>query len=254
MGDQKIKYVYCDGGPELVAAAKQINARCDTATPYNPKKNSIAEEKAKRVLYASRTLLEQSGLDPWFWPYSVKAASVGLNVVGGQHSPYSRRRGVDFNGKFIPFGCIIDYLPLSRDAGTSTPVFGPRAIPGIFLGYHINSGGVWGHSHKQGDYYVADFSQMQLKPTRQKPSRYRVSNIVFEKNNISFPLKEDHIRRTRTMNIDNQDITLIRGQDFPRGDSTSDPNGTLDVKSHVDEPKDSEPERKEEYYGSEQMR
>jgi hypothetical protein len=113
-GNNKIKYVYCDGGPELVKAAKQIKANCDIATPNSPKNNSVAEEKIKRVLYASRTLLEHAGMPPMYWPYSVKAASMGMNVVGGTRSPYYLKHGVAFAGKFIPFGCLIDYLPSSK--------------------------------------------------------------------------------------------------------------------------------------------
>ena len=86
-GDSKIKYIYCDGGPELVSAAKQINARYDTATPHCKRRNAIAEEKIKRSLYASRTLLEHSGLDPMYWPYSARAACTGMNVVAGTRSP-----------------------------------------------------------------------------------------------------------------------------------------------------------------------
>jgi len=101
MGNQKIKYIYCDGGPELVAACRSLNIRCDPATPHAHKRNSIAEEKIKRVLYTSRTLLEHAGLDAWYWPYSVKAASTGLVVVGGRHSPYFKRHGTEFAGKLI---------------------------------------------------------------------------------------------------------------------------------------------------------
>ena len=124
-GNSKIKYVYCDGGPELVKAAKQIKANCDAATPNSPKNNSVAEEKIKRVLYASRTLLEHSGTPPMYWPYSVKAACVGMNVVGGTRPPYFLKHGVAFAGKFIPFGSLIDYLPSSKVEDRKTHLFLP---------------------------------------------------------------------------------------------------------------------------------
>ena len=60
MGNQKIKYIYCDGGPELVAAAKFLKIKYDTSTPHTPKRNAIAEEKIKRVVHASRTMLNQA--------------------------------------------------------------------------------------------------------------------------------------------------------------------------------------------------
>jgi hypothetical protein len=42
-GNQKIKYIYCDGGLELVAACKSLGIRCDTSTPYSAKRNAIAK-------------------------------------------------------------------------------------------------------------------------------------------------------------------------------------------------------------------
>ena len=139
MGNQKIKYIYCDGGPELVAACKSLGIRCDTSTPYSPKRNAIAEEKVKRVLYSSRTLLEHSGLDAWYWPYSVKAACTGLNVVGGTRSAYFLHHGCEFKGKFISLRCLTDYLPTSHLAG-KVLAYSLKALPGIFLGRHVYSG------------------------------------------------------------------------------------------------------------------
>ena len=127
------------GGPESVAACRSQGIKCDTSTPHAHKRNAIAEEKIKRVLYASRTLLEHAGLDVWYWPHSAKAACAGLNVIGGTRSPYHRRHGTEFAGKLIPFGCLIDYLLTSNLAG-DVPEFAPRVIPGIFLGHHFYSG------------------------------------------------------------------------------------------------------------------
>ena len=234
-GDSKIKYVYCDGGPELVAAAKSIGARCDTSTPHTPKRNAIAEEKVKRILYTSRTLLEHAGLDAWYWPYSVKAAAHALNIVGGRNSPYFSRHAIEFQGKFIPFGCLVDYLPTSNEAGPSTSVFSPRGVPGIFIGYHFCSGGMWGHSHKQGDYLVADFSCIQVNTRNRKPTRHRVTNIVFDKKKMSFPMKADYERRTRTLNVTPDEATLIRNISHQESINQQDNKSTTDVVSHADE-------------------
>jgi hypothetical protein len=76
---------------------------------------------------------------------------------------------------------------------------------------------------------------MQLKPSSIKPSRYRVSNLIFNKGKISFPLKEDYERRTRTLNISDKDVALIRGHDFSRDDPTSllkNKDETLHIDNH----------------------
>jgi hypothetical protein len=236
-GNQKIKYIYCDGGPELISAARKLPCRYDTSAPYSPKRNAIAEEKIKRVLYSSRTLLEHSGMPPFYWPYSVRAACMGMNIVGGRRSPYFLRHGIEFQGQFIPFGCIVDYLPTSKDAERATPVFGPRAIPGIFLCYHENSGGTWGHSHKQGEYHIARFSDLQTNPLK-KPSRVRVGSIVFDKSKIEFPMKEGYERRKRTMLINEAEKKFIEDQN-----KDSEETGKIDDKGKIIEDSKIDPEQ-----------
>jgi hypothetical protein len=147
-----------------------------------------------------------------------------VNVTGGKRSAYFLRHGVEFHGKYVPFGCLIDYLPTSHLAG-NVPAFAPTAIPGIFLGHHFYSGGVWGHSHKQGDYFIADFSHMQNAELRRKPHRYRVTSIIFTPASISFPMKEDFVRRTRTLQVTDKDVTYVAGHDFDRGTTSQNSTG-----------------------------
>ena len=93
---------------------------------------------------------------------------------------------------------------------------------------------------------MADFSQKQIKPNTKKPSRYRISNLIFEKSQIKFPLKEDYERRTRTMNIKPSDANLIRGHEFERGSddslkvNTSASPPVIAEHVHIDEPNEEE--------------
>ena len=75
---------------------------------------------------------------------------MGHNITGGNKSPYFKRHGIQFQGKKIPFGALVDYLPLSPDGKKATPQFAPRASPGVFLGYHLNLGGIWGSLASKG--------------------------------------------------------------------------------------------------------
>ena len=64
-------------------------------------------------------------------------------------SCYSRRPGKGhFKGLQIPFGALVDFMP-QNDMKIES--FGNKTIQGIFLGYHIQPGGLW-----NGDYIVAD--------------------------------------------------------------------------------------------------
>ena len=102
VGNQEVSHFYSDGGRELIKAAKSLAWRCDTSTPHRPKSNGVAEEKVKRVLYTSRAILENAGLELLYWPFAVKAACVGSNISGGKNSPYYKRHQALFMGKKFP--------------------------------------------------------------------------------------------------------------------------------------------------------
>jgi RNA:NAD 2'-phosphotransferase (TPT1/KptA family) len=212
MGDCKIGRFYSDGGRELIKAANMLGGRKDTATPYRPKSNGIAEAKVKSVLYTARVLLENAGLEPIFWPYAVKAACMGNNMTGGKLSPYFKRHQHHFQGKIIPFGALIDYLPSSPQGKKATPQFAPRANPGVFLGYHLNSGGLWGHSHKNGDYIIAHLEDFKADSERNKPARHRIRAISFDSTKIQFPLKRAYdikhrsVEATRTITPHEEEV------------------------------------------------
>ena len=198
-GEESVTYFYSDGERDLISAARSLGWKGDTSTPHRPQSNGIAEEKVKRVLYSARALLENAGLEPKWWPYAVKAYCMGHNTTGGNNSPYFKRHGTIFQGKLIPFGALVDYLPLSKDGQKRTPQFAPRSSPGIFLGYHLNVGGIWGHSHLRGDYYVAHLDDFKNSATRAKPARHRIRSLHFDKTNISFPLYVAHAALRRTV-------------------------------------------------------
>ena len=81
-----------------------------------------------------------------------------IAVIDGESS-WQRRHGATnaFKGLKLPFGCLIDFKP-SPTRGKATPKFAPKAVPGIFLGYHLLPGGRW-----VGDYKVAELNSFQCK-------------------------------------------------------------------------------------------
>ena len=49
-------------------------------------------------------------------------------------TPYRRRLEVPFIGRFIPFGAMVEYHLISAEDLSRLHQFGPRVLPGIFLG------------------------------------------------------------------------------------------------------------------------
>ena len=87
------------------------------------------------------------------------------NIQGkdGEESPWERRHKSAFEGLRIPFGAAIRFAP-PKSLAKRLLKFGPNAVPGIFLGWHMHPGGVW-----KGEYLVAywpDFQELGIQAKR----------------------------------------------------------------------------------------
>ena len=56
-------------------------------------------------------------------------------------TPYDRRFGMPFNRPVIPFGALVEYHPVSAKDISRVHEFGPKVLPGVFLGYVLFAGG-----------------------------------------------------------------------------------------------------------------
>ena len=56
-------------------------------------------------------------------------------------TPYERRFGTPFNGPVNPFGAKVEYHPISVKDLSRLHQFGPKFLPGIFLGLALHA--VW---------------------------------------------------------------------------------------------------------------
>ena len=61
-----------------------------------------------------------------------------------------------FDGPVIPFGAMVEYHPISSIDQSRLHQFGPKVLPGIFLGYAKNAEGIW-----KGDIMVADIEELE---------------------------------------------------------------------------------------------
>ena len=56
------------------------------------------------------------------------------------------------------FGAMIEYPTISAKDLSRLHQFGPKVLPGFFLGYALHAGGIW-----KGDMMVADIEELQRK-------------------------------------------------------------------------------------------
>ena len=130
-----------------------------TSTPSEPKSNGLIERMIRRVKDGTRTNLVQSGLDITWWPHAAMHFCDALNMEMHEgNSAYNRRHGEHCTALNVPFGMLVDFMP-STGTKVEPSGFAPKAIKGLFLGYHIQPGGKW-----SGDYYVVAWSDLRDGP------------------------------------------------------------------------------------------
>ena len=125
--------------------------------------------------------------------------SHNIEIVDGQSAYSKRHKHGQFKGKRIPFGARVDFLP-PPTLQKQLPVFAPKAVPGVFLGWHMHPGGFWSKDYLVG--YLPDFeAETGIARGRQNKVRvYRVRTILFdERGPVTFPLKAAGVRSDETI-------------------------------------------------------
>ena len=188
--NDKVKRFYTDGSGELITAAKRLAWRHDTSTPQRPQTNGMAESAVRKVLDGTRAVLLQSGLPHRWWSEASRCFCFLRNVcdiVRDGKTPYQLRHDAEFGGMLLPFGCLVQYKPASNREKAAVEKFGSRMTQGIFVGYHIHSGGKW-----SGDYRVIDVSMYRDHREGYSVPVHRVKEI-FAPGPAVFPIKEGKI-------------------------------------------------------------
>ena len=104
--------------------------------------NCVAERAVRKVVEGTKALLEQAGLPPEWWPYAMRAWCHAHNIecIEGD-SAWNKRHGQgQWEGPVIPFGAKVHYKPNPKKALEQVK-FETTTRVGIFLGYHLLSGG-----------------------------------------------------------------------------------------------------------------
>ena len=61
------------------------------------------------------------------------------DLLSDEKTPYERLFGMPFKGPMIPFGAMVEYHPISAKDLSRLHQFGPKVLPGIFLGYALHA-------------------------------------------------------------------------------------------------------------------
>ena len=73
----------------------------------------------------------------------------------GRH-PMKDVFGQPFKGPIIPFGSLVEYYPITAKDQSRIRQFGKKGLPGLFLGFSMNVGGIW-----KDDLMVADLEELE---------------------------------------------------------------------------------------------
>ena len=104
--------------------------------------NGIAERAVRRVKEGTSAVLMQSGLDKEWWADSMECDCYLRNIhdlLSDGKTPYEWRFGMPFNGPVIPFGVMVEHNQISAKDLSRVHQFGPKILPGMFLGHVLYS-------------------------------------------------------------------------------------------------------------------
>ena len=141
---RKPKVIYIDNSLEFGNSCEELTWNHCTSTPHRSETNGIAERAVRRVKEGTSAVLLQSGLDEKWWAGSMECYCYLRNIqdlLSDGKTPYERRFGEPFNGPVMPFGAMVEYHPISSKDISRLHHFGPKVLPGIFLGYALYEGG-----------------------------------------------------------------------------------------------------------------
>ena len=107
-GKGSVNTFRCDGGRELIAAAREKGWPVRTSTPHVSKSNGVAERCHRTIVEGAKTILFQAGMGAEMWPFAARHFAISSNVCEESEgtTPWIRRHGQEFPAKMIPFGAL----------------------------------------------------------------------------------------------------------------------------------------------------
>lgn len=132
---QKVELMHTDNSGELIKAVEQLGIIHQKALPYRPQSNGVAERAVRTALEGTRCALLQSGVPHEFWPFACRHYCFSRNVLilKGDSAWHKRHGKGQFKGPLIPFGCLIQFLPMPPHRSEQKKL-DPKSVACIMLG------------------------------------------------------------------------------------------------------------------------
>ena len=166
---RKPTVIYTGNSLEFGKACDDLSWNHCTSTPHRPETHGIAERVVRRVKEGTSPVLLQSGLDEKWWMDSMECFCHLRNIqnlLSDGKTPYEERFWIQSDGPVMPFGAMVEYHPISANDPSGLHQFGPKVLPGIFLGYALNAERIW-----KGDILVADIVEVEQMDAPQNHAR-----------------------------------------------------------------------------------
>ena len=190
--------VYTDNSPEFNAAIEEYGFVHQNSVEYVDSTKAVVEREARTILEGARTNLVQSNMDVIMWPYAVRHHCMALNLseqLSGEHSSWELRYKREFDGKIIPFGCLVHFWENRKRPDSVAGKMSPNSSKGVFIGYHIQSGHVW-----RDEYLVAHLDGLDYKLSDGSVKVIRTKRLELPDGPFVFPLSKD--QQISVMDVD----------------------------------------------------
>ena len=237
---RKPKVIFTDNYLEFGKSCEDLSWNHCTSTPHRSETNGIAERNQCAELRKGhlRYCCTQVWMKNW-WADSMECYCYLQNIqdlLSDGKTPYERRFGEPFEGPIIPLGAMVEYHTISAKDISRLHQFGPKVLPGIFLGYVLYAGGIW-----KGDVMIADIEEWRRWTRLNSARRLNAKEVLT-------PMKGDNFSQSQMEQQNpwrrSTSETLIRDrpergeeQEVFRGESDglSSPNPVQDDSTRDDE-------------------
>ena len=178
-----------------------------------------------------------------WWADSVECYCYLRNIqdlLSDGKTPYERRFGMQLNGPVIPFGAIVECHPVSAKDTSRLHQFGPKVLPGIFIGFVLYAERIW-----KGDMPIADTEELeQMDAPELHARRLNAKEVLtpMKGDNFMFPVADgtvevsggDQRLRPSTLIQDRREPGVEQGVLRGESDGLSSPIPLQDVSTRDD--------------------
>ena len=159
---RKQKVIYTDNSLEFGKSCEELSWNHCTSMPHRSETNGIAERAVRRVKEGTSVVL---------WNIQ--------DLLADGKTPYDRRFGIPFNGPVIPFGAMVECHPISAKDLSRLHQFGPKVLPGIFLGYVLSAGGIWKSDVEEWEHVDASELHARRLNAKEVLTRMKGEHFIF---------------------------------------------------------------------------